>query len=95
MFMKNLVKVAFLTASILVAGYSVSVSQRTDSMSALMLANVEALARYELPDVEVTCNSNPGRCWILSGMVCIRYGKTWQDCERVSNTNAHCSTPCD
>ena len=93
--MRKIVKVAFFVVSVVFAGYGVYISQGTDSMSALALANIEALARYELPEVEITCDSDPGRCWVISGRVCVRYGKTWPDCDRVSATSANCSTPCD
>lgn len=42
--MKNIVKFAFIAVFTAVAGYGVYVSQKPDTMSELMLANVEALA---------------------------------------------------
>lgn len=41
---KNILKVTLVAAFALVAGYNVYVSQKSDLMSDLMLANVEALA---------------------------------------------------
>ncbi|ADV43351.1 NVEALA domain-containing protein [Bacteroides helcogenes] len=54
------------------AGYNIYQSQRMEPMSDLMLANVEALARYELPEVEVECGRSQGRCWGNDG-----YEYTW------------------
>ena len=45
---KSLIRVAFAAALVVIAGYGVYTNQReTDSMSELMLANVEALANCE------------------------------------------------
>ena len=44
-------KIAFVAAFAAIAGYGVYANQKVDTMSDLMLANVEALARYEVnPD---------------------------------------------
>ena len=45
--MKKFLKYAFVAAFVTVAGYGVYTSQKSDAMSDLMLANVEALARDE------------------------------------------------
>lgn len=45
--MKKIVKFAFVAVFAAVAGYGVYVSQKPDTMSELMLANVEALADNE------------------------------------------------
>ena len=45
--MKKIKKVAFVAAFAAVAGYGVYTNQRTETMSDLMLANVEALASGE------------------------------------------------
>ena len=41
---QSLIKVASVAAFVAIAGYGVYTNQKTDSMSELMLANVEALA---------------------------------------------------
>ena len=41
-------KIAFVAAFAAIAGYGVYANQKVDTMSDLMLANVEALARYEV-----------------------------------------------
>lgn len=57
-------KVAFAAAFVAVAGYGVYTNQNTDSMSDLMLANVEALARYEVnPDCPNGCTSASSYCY--------------------------------
>ena len=45
--MKKFMKIAFVAAFVAVAEYSVYASQKSDIMSDLALANVEALARIE------------------------------------------------
>ena len=45
--MKKFLKFAFVAIFTATAGYGVYVSPRSDAMSNLMSANVEALARYE------------------------------------------------
>ena len=50
--MKRIMKIAFVAAFAAVAGYGVYANQQSETMSDLMLANVEALAGSEI--------SNPG-----------------------------------
>ncbi|WP_289222494.1 NVEALA domain-containing protein [uncultured Bacteroides sp.] len=69
---KKIMKVAFVAVFAAVAGYGVYMNQRTEAMSDLMLANVEALARYELPEVDIACGSSEGKCWGDDG-----YEYTW------------------
>ena len=45
--MKKFVKIAFVAAFAAIAGYGVYANQKADTMSDLMLANVEALAGGE------------------------------------------------
>ena len=57
--MKKFLKYAFVAALVTVAGYGVYASQKSDAVSDLMLANVEALARYEVnPDCPNGCTSS-------------------------------------
>lgn len=57
--MKKFLKYAFVAALVTVAGYGVYASQKSDAMSDLMLANVEALASYEVnPDCPNGCTSS-------------------------------------
>lgn len=53
--MKKFLKYAFVAALVTVAGYGVYASQKSDAMSDLMLANVEALARDESSTI---CRTN-------------------------------------
>ena len=51
-------KAAFVAAFAVVAGYGIYSNQKADNMSDLMLANVEALADYEVnPDCPNGCTS--------------------------------------
>lgn len=46
----NFLKIALVAAVVATAGYGVYENQRQDMMSEVILANVEALARYETND---------------------------------------------
>ncbi len=78
-------------AIIMFSGYVTYRSQKTISvMSKLTIENIEALARYELPEVEIICDTGgSGRCYIemmeegLYGI--IRY---W--CEFTGSTSDYC-----
>lgn len=58
--MRKIIKVAFAAAVVAMAGYGVYTNQKTDIMSDVMLANVEALASGEgsSSDCEVYCKSD-------------------------------------
>ncbi|EGF56889.1 hypothetical protein HMPREF9446_02032 [Bacteroides fluxus YIT 12057] len=53
--MKKLIKIAFVAVFAVVAGYGVYTNQKSETMSDLMLANVEALASGETSD---QCHTN-------------------------------------
>lgn len=82
-----------------VAGYNMFTSQNDRKLSALALANVEALARYELPDVEITCNRSkndpPGQCWQVYGECSMGWFIHFDDCIFSGNIYDSCVTPCD
>lgn len=64
--MRKFVKIAFVAVFAAVAGYGVYTSQKTEFMSDLALANVEALARYEInPDCPNGCASGDTGCYCL------------------------------
>ena len=60
---KNIIKVAFIAAFAIVAGYNVYNSQITDIKSDLALDNVEALAYGENPFCPNGCHDNGGGCY--------------------------------
>lgn len=68
--MKNVLKVVSGTALVLIAGYSVYLSQEDIKTSDLVLANVEALANCEVYDKEhnlvANCEGEEGVCYELS-----------------------------
>lgn len=56
-------KTVLLSTFVLLAGYGVYSSQNSIELSDLAIANVEALARYELPEVDIVCNGGEyGMC---------------------------------
>ena len=73
---------------------SVYTSQNNVKLSALALANVEALARYEYPDVEITCNQSkhdsPGRCWHMYGECSMGWFIRYDDCRFSGSTYDSC-----
>lgn len=57
--MKRYIKMAFVAAFVAIAGFGVYTSQKSDAISDLALANVEALASYEVnPDCPNGCTSS-------------------------------------
>ena len=63
---KYLSRIVCAVAVAAIAAYGVYTNQKETQVSNLTLANVEALARYELPEVTITCDdSEPGggQCW--------------------------------
>ena len=91
--MRKLLKYAFVAAFVTVAGYGIYTTQKNEMMSDLLLVNVEALARYELTEIEVECGSNGGACWAISGD-CYIVGLRYHDCEFCGYVSISCSTPC-
>lgn len=54
---KKIFSIVAAVAVVAAAAWSYQQSKQYDGMSELALANVEALAWYELPDFEVNCGS--------------------------------------
>ena len=64
--MKKFLKYAFVAAFVTVAGYGVYASQKSDAMSDIMLANVEALANNgECSGSDIYCCGNAGVCMVV------------------------------
>ena len=60
----KILKVTIVAAFALIAGFNVYNAQKSDVMSDLALANVEALARYEVnPDCLNGCTSGNTGCY--------------------------------
>lgn len=73
--MRNYLKIAFVTVFAAAAGYGVYTSQKSEVMSDLAMANVEALADPESSD----CNNKNGyRQWSTSGF--LEHKKEFYDC---------------
>ena len=56
--MKKMIKIAFVAAFVAIAGYGVYANQKVESMSDLMLANVEALAGGETASPDCPSSGN-------------------------------------
>ena len=66
---KNILKVTLVATFALIAGYNVYNAQKSDVMSDLTLANVEALAGGEggaTITCSRSCSDGIGQCWIRS-----------------------------
>ena len=63
--MKKYLKFAFVAAFAAIAGYGVYTSQKTNAMSELVLANVEALATPEQPSTNLCSWPSDSDCWAL------------------------------
>ena len=96
--MKKLLGIIAIAAAA-AAGWNFSQSQDEIELSDLAPANVEALARYELPDVEIICSGGSyGMC-----QVCVRreiyhpiYGWGYgYKCEKTGEQEDRCESGCD
>ena len=96
---KKLVAVISLFVIILIGGYTVYSSQNNVKLSDLVLANVEALAEYESPDVEITCNGKkntpPGRCWHQYDDCDLGWFHHPEVCRFSGSMSDTCLTPCE
>lgn len=96
---KNIMGLIAVVAIAAVAGYNIYTSQNNVKLSALVLANVEALARYEYPDMGITCNQSkhdsPGRCWHMYGECLLGGFIRYDDCRFSGYMSDSCVTPCD
>lgn len=94
---KKIMGLIAVVAIAVVAGYNIYTSQNNVKLSALALANVEALARYEYPDVEITCNQSkydsPGQCW-AEYSYCFWFPNQ-KACQFTGDTSDSCYTYCD
>lgn len=90
-------KVIGIIAIAIVVCYNILTSQNNMQLSALALANIEALARYESPDAEITCNQSkyesPGQCW-TEHSYCFWFPNQ-KGCEFTGDMSNSCYTYCD
>ena len=97
--MKTRVKImiAFTLMMILTfIGYNVYKSQKKQMhLSALAMANVEALARIELPEVVVTCGASGGQSWAIRGDCSLGWFLRYDNCTFTGYMHDSCYTPCD
>ncbi len=94
-------KIKFLAILLIVTLTSYNVYQNREknrNLSSYFLANVEALVRYETPEVVISCNESkytpPGRCWISEGD-CMFAGSIIDDCIFIGYQKFSCITVCD
>lgn len=96
---KKIMIVIGIVAIVTIAGYNILISQNDMKLSVLALANVEALAEYEYPNVEITCNKSkhdtPGQCWHMYDACSMGWFIRYDDCRFSGSTYDSCVTPCD
>ena len=90
---KLLSKIVCAVAVAAIAAYGVYTSPKETQVSNLTLANVEALARYELPEVTITCGETEGECW-KPAELCMKGEITDYRCERTDDPMWYCTTLC-
>lgn len=94
---KKIFGIALIAIMALAAGWNFTQSKNEVKLSELALANVEALAHYEFPDVEVTCGATTGACWVRDlsspGYNCGEYTMVYP-CKFSGSTSDHCIFPC-
>ncbi len=98
--MKKKIRVTIVTLLIvLIGGYTVYSSNKKLKLPDVVLANVEALAEYESPDFEITCNGTkntpPGRCWHYYMDCSLGWFYRPEDCRFSGSMSDTCLTPCD
>lgn len=91
---KNFIKVAFVAAIAMVGGVNAFNSLKTESLSDIALANVEALADGEIPEFVITCDYRPGICWAKWGNMCFVGEYTDFECVRTGDPSTRCSSLC-
>ena len=77
--MKKIMRVAFVAAFAAIAGYGIYTNQKVDTMSDLMLANVEALASGESGQNVYWCG-NYGDCMLILGGGVVKGIKFFSPC---------------
>lgn len=97
--MQKIVKIAFVAIFAAIAGYGVYSNQKNDFISDLALANIEALARYELPEVEIVCNGgDSGMCHYCNRYKVYDpfYGYGWAyECLMTGDPDDWCPSSCN
>lgn len=96
---KKVIGIFTIVAIATVVGYNAYTSQSNLKLSALALANVEALARYEYPGGGITCNQSkhdsPGNCWHMYGECSMGWFIRYDDCIFTGSSSDSCVTPCE
>ena len=93
---KKVLKAAFIAAIAMICGINVFNAQKSEPMSDIALANVEALANDEsqYPGFVITCDYNPGICWAKWGDICFVGEYTDFECVRTGDPLNKCSSLC-
>lgn len=66
-----------------VAAFNISLNSQENKLSAISMANIEALAQSEEPGITCSrsCSDGIGQCWTWDGMMGCRFkGYMWLSC---------------
>ena len=91
---KKIIGVIAFAAIAVVAGWGYIQNKQNVVLSDLAMENVEALARYELPEVEINCGATSGACWMRNGGICFVGEYRYEKCSFVGYTYVSCTSPC-
>ena len=95
---KSFLKIALGAVICLAAGYTVyNVQSKNGNLSVLELANVEALAQIEIPEVVIQCSSgNKGTCFTYTDDVCWDVTRRAKGliCKFTGSMSDFCTNPC-
>lgn len=82
----------FIIVLAMIGTYCVKNKEINSNLSLLTLANIEALARYEFPDVEITCDTGgSGQCYYVAVEEGL-WGTCRFDCEFSGDSTSSCSS---
>lgn len=96
--MKKTIRTLLVTVFVCLIGSVIYIPKQSIDYSDLAIANMEALADNELPEVVITCdqdfNTGDGRCWRTSGDCHISWVLVAYDCVFSGYMSDRCITPC-
>ena len=93
---KKFLRATFVAAIAMVCGINVFNAQKSEPLSDVVMANVEALANDENqnPGFVITCDYYPGICWAKWGNMCFVGEYMDFECVRTGDPLTKCSTLC-
>ncbi|GAK36686.1 NVEALA domain-containing protein [Bacteroides graminisolvens] len=89
---KGAFKITLATVFVLLVGYTIYHSQKKEIFSELALNTLEALARNELPEIEIKCDKGgSGKCYNMTWEEGL-YGVCRFDCDATGDPADYCNS---